>query len=86
MPLRWRLGAQVLLEGQVGAGKTTFARGFVRTFTGDAEVTVASPSFLLHLQYPLGSVAAAASVLLYGTYTPGRNIPTEPTSSADPRS
>lgn len=45
-------GDVVLLLGDVGAGKTTFARGFVRHFTADEEVTVASPSFLLHLQYP----------------------------------
>jgi len=47
-------GDVVLLEGEVGAGKTTFARGFIRAFTGDPDATVASPSFLLHLQYPGG--------------------------------
>jgi tRNA threonylcarbamoyl adenosine modification protein YjeE len=73
MPLRWRLGAQVLLEGQVGAGKTTFARGFVRTFTGDAEVTVASPSFLLHLQYPEGGRCTLHHLDLY-RLLPDRDI------------
>ena len=47
-------GDVVLLCGDVGAGKTTFARAFIREFTRDDDVTVASPSFLLHLQYPGG--------------------------------
>jgi tRNA A37 threonylcarbamoyladenosine biosynthesis protein TsaE len=45
-----REGDVILLRGDVGAGKTTFARGFLRTFVGDPDLTVASPTFLLHHQ------------------------------------
>lgn len=48
-------GDVILLKGEVGAGKTTFARTFIRAYTKDEELTVASPSFLLHLQYPGGA-------------------------------
>ena len=45
-----KVGDVILLTGAVGAGKTTFARGFIRSFVGDPDLTVASPSYLLHLQ------------------------------------
>jgi len=45
-------GDVILLRGDVGCGKTTLARAFIRKLSEDEDLTVASPSFLLHLQYP----------------------------------
>lgn len=42
----------ILLEGDLGMGKTTFARGFVRALPGGARVTVQSPTFALARSYP----------------------------------
>lgn len=42
----------LLLEGDLGAGKTTFARGFVRALPGGDKVTVQSPTFALARSYP----------------------------------
>jgi hypothetical protein len=44
-------GAIILLEGSLGAGKTSFARGFVRGATGDWNLRVTSPTFLLSNTY-----------------------------------
>jgi len=56
-----RLGAQlaevvqrgdvVFLSGELGAGKTSLSRGFLRRFFGDAELEVPSPSYLICLSY-----------------------------------
>lgn len=40
-----------LLEGELGAGKTAFVRGFVRALPGGAGVTVQSPTFALARSY-----------------------------------
>ena len=40
-------GDVFLLHGDVGAGKSTFARGFVRELVNDPEHVVPSPTFLL---------------------------------------
>jgi tRNA threonylcarbamoyladenosine biosynthesis protein TsaE len=40
-------GDCILLEGPLGAGKTAFARAFLRAAAGDAEMEVPSPSFTL---------------------------------------
>jgi tRNA threonylcarbamoyladenosine biosynthesis protein TsaE len=55
---RTRRGDAILLEGPLGAGKTTFARAFLRAATGDAALEVPSPSFTLVQSYetPLGVV------------------------------
>jgi len=41
----------LLLEGPLGAGKTTFARGFVRALPGGDRVMVQSPTFALARTY-----------------------------------
>jgi tRNA threonylcarbamoyladenosine biosynthesis protein TsaE len=44
-------GDALLLEGPLGAGKTAFARAFLRAATGDALLEVPSPSFTLLQEY-----------------------------------
>lgn len=46
-----RGGCSVLLHGEPGAGKTTFARGFIRAVCGDGSLEVPSPTFLLAHEY-----------------------------------
>jgi tRNA threonylcarbamoyladenosine biosynthesis protein TsaE len=42
-----RAGDAILLEGSLGAGKTTFARAFLRAATGNPALEVPSPTFTL---------------------------------------
>lgn len=42
-----RPGDAILLEGSLGAGKTSFARAFLRAVTGDPALEVPSPTFTL---------------------------------------
>ena len=44
-------GSLVLLEGDLGAGKTALARSIVRTLVGDPRLDVPSPSFALVQPY-----------------------------------
>lgn len=46
-----RPGDVILLEGPFGAGKTAFARAFLRVAAGDAALEVPSPSFTLLQSY-----------------------------------
>ncbi len=46
-----RPGDAILLAGPLGAGKTTFARAFLRAATGDRWLEVPSPSFTLVQSY-----------------------------------
>lgn len=53
-----RPGEGVLLSGPVGAGKSAFARAFVRAWVGDPAAEVPSPTFTLVQPYdgPRGTV------------------------------
>jgi tRNA threonylcarbamoyladenosine biosynthesis protein TsaE len=46
-----RPGDAILLEGPLGAGKSAFARAFLRALTGDPALEVPSPSFTLLQTY-----------------------------------
>lgn len=46
-----RPGDVILLDGPFGAGKTAFARAFLRAAAGDATLEVPSPSFTLVQSY-----------------------------------
>lgn len=45
-------GFAILLEGDLGAGKTTLVRGLVSALPGGAEAEVSSPSFTICNLYP----------------------------------
>lgn len=47
-----RIGSIVRLNGQVGAGKSVFARSVIQTLTDKPHIRVPSPTFLLDLTYP----------------------------------
>jgi tRNA threonylcarbamoyl adenosine modification protein YjeE len=53
MATRARAGDAILLSGPLGAGKSTFARAFIRARAGDATLDVPSPSFTLVQTYEL---------------------------------
>lgn len=45
-------GDVILLSGEVGMGKSTLARGFLREYMQDPHLAVSSPSYLLDITYP----------------------------------
>lgn len=49
--IKLRPGDVVLLDGDLGAGKTTLARALVRGFSGDVDLDVPSPTFALIQTY-----------------------------------
>ena len=55
---RARPGDVLLLQGPLGAGKSTLARAFIRALAGDDKLTVPSPTFTLVQSYetPRGDV------------------------------
>jgi tRNA threonylcarbamoyladenosine biosynthesis protein TsaE len=56
-------GDVVLVEGELGAGKTTFVRGACRAL--GVTVPVTSPTFTIGQRYPAGRVPVVAHVDLY---------------------
>ena len=54
---RLRAGDVLLLSGQIGAGKTTFARAMIRALTGNPAEDVPSPSFTLVQTYDAPGLA-----------------------------
>ena len=54
---RARPGDVVLLEGPLGAGKSTLARAFIRAMMQDPKLTVPSPTFTLVQSYETPSGA-----------------------------
>src|SRR5215469_16251254 len=62
-------GDMVTLSGDLGAGKTTFARALIRHLAGDETVEVPSPTFTLLQTYDLPRFRLA-HVDLYRTSDP----------------
>lgn len=48
-------GDVIFLRGELGSGKTSLARGFMRCFFGNPGLDVPSPSYLLHFSYSSSS-------------------------------
>lgn len=55
---RVRPGDAILLEGPLGAGKSAFARAFLRAASGDPALEVPSPTFTLVQGYDLPACPA----------------------------
>ena len=51
LAVKVRSGDAILLKGPLGAGKTAFARAFLRAASGDASLDVPSPSYTLVQTY-----------------------------------
>jgi tRNA threonylcarbamoyladenosine biosynthesis protein TsaE len=60
-----RPGDCILLEGPLGAGKSAFARAFLRTMAGDPALEVPSPTFTLVQAYDMPGPMTAWHFDLY---------------------
>ena len=58
-------GSIIFLMGDLGAGKTAFARGFLRAATGVADLRVTSPTYLLSNSYPVNAEIVSTKNLEY---------------------
>eukprot|EP00927_Polykrikos_kofoidii_P050706 TRINITY_DN44600_c0_g1_i1.p1 TRINITY_DN44600_c0_g1~~TRINITY_DN44600_c0_g1_i1.p1 ORF type:complete len:737 (+),score=90.81 TRINITY_DN44600_c0_g1_i1:122-2332(+) len=56
-----RRGDVIFLRGELGSGKTSLARGFLRRFFGNPTLDVPSPSYLLHFAYSSGDASPSSS-------------------------
>jgi tRNA threonylcarbamoyladenosine biosynthesis protein TsaE len=65
-----RAGDAILLSGELGAGKTSFARAFLRAASGDPGLRVPSPTFTLAQTYPLRSGITATHYDLWRLVRP----------------
>src|SRR5687768_13833623 len=54
-----RVGDLILLSGDLGSGKTSLARGFIRAVAGESGLEVPSPTFSLLQAYDIGRMKAA---------------------------
>lgn len=66
-----RAGDALLLSGPMGAGKSAFARAFLRAATGDPALRVPSPTFTLAQAYPLPGGTTATHYDLWRLSGPG---------------
>jgi N-acetylmuramate 1-kinase len=59
LALKLKAGDCIALHGDLGAGKTTFARAFIRAVLGDADAEVPSPTFAIEQLYETQRLAIA---------------------------
>ncbi len=58
-------GNLITLSGELGAGKTSFAREFIRSYLNEPELVVPSPTYLLAVEHGSGSGSVVCHVDLY---------------------
>lgn len=61
-------GAVLCLHGDLGAGKSVFARAFIRALCGDAAMEVPSPTFTLVQTYPFERAGRQETVWHFDLY------------------